>query len=301
MTDPETPIGTIRERLSGLLADWGEDFSSLLTELEEKRARLNELETDAVDNTQKFQSLSRQVEAQDTLIESLNLEADEATALRQEIHDRDLELEKKSAEIGSKQELISALRQDTEGIGRLKGDGRVKDQEIARLMIEKEQAEQHAAELTAEFNILTASTLTGIDTAAELEAVRAELEARKSVIESLRGDAGRAQALEAQLEEKRDVIAKLEVSVDRHAGSIAELQQTIASWRGKYAALKTQVPSTASSTSRVPPGLTGDELQSLDCAEDVSGDLIDATVSVDMRKSLLTAQQAHGNKITTNR
>lgn len=294
MTDPETPIGTIRERLSGLLADWGEDFSSLLTELEEKRARLNELETDAVDNTQKFQSLSRQVEAQDTLIESLNLEADEATALRQEIHDRDLELEKKSAEIGSKHELISALRQDTEGIGRLKGDGRVKDQEIARLVIEKEQAVQHAAELTA-------STLTGIDTAAELEAVRAELEARKSVIESLRGDAGRAQALEAQLEEKRDVIAKLEVSVDRHAGSIAELQQTIASWRAKYAALKTQVPSTASTTSPVPPGLTGDELQSLDCAEDVSGDLIDATVSVDMRKSLLTAQQAHGNKITTNR
>jgi chromosome segregation ATPase len=301
MTDPETPIGTIRERLSGLLADWGEDFSSLLTELEEKRARLDKLETDTVDNTQKFESLSRQVEAQDTLIESLNLDADEATALRQEIHDRDLELEKKSAEIGSKQELISALRQDTEGIGRLKGDGRVKDQEIARLMIEKGQAEQHAAELTAEFNILTASTLTGIDTAAELEAVRAELEARKSVIESLRGDAGRAQALEAQLEEKRDVIAKLEVSVDRHAGSIAELQQTIASWRAKYAALKTQVPSTASITSRVPPGLTGDELQSLDCAEDVSGDLIDATVSVDMRKSLLTAQQAHGNKITTNR
>jgi chromosome segregation ATPase len=301
MTDLETPIGTIRERLSGLLADWGADFSSLLTELEEKRARLDELEADAADKTNRVGALSRQVDAQDTLIESLNLEADEATALRKEIHDRDLELEKKSAEIGSKQELISALRQDTEGIGRLKGDGRVKDQEIARLMIEKEQAEQHAAEVTTEFNILTASTLTGIDTAAELEAVRAELEARKSVIESLRGDAGRAQALEAQLEEKRDVIAKLEVSVDRHAGSIAELQQTNASWRAKYAALKSREPSAGSATSPALPELTGGELQSLESAEDVSGDLTDATVSVDMRESLLKTQQALGNKITTNR
>lgn len=294
MTDLETPIGTIRERLSGLLADWGEDFSSLLTELEDKRARLDELETDATDKTQKVEALSKQVEAQDTLIESLNLEADEATVLRKEIHDRDLELEKKSAEIGSKQELISALRQDTEGIGRLKGDGRVKDQEIARLMIEKEQAEQHAEELTA-------STLTGIDTAAELEVVRAELEARKSVIESLRGDAERAQALEAQLEEKRDVIAQLEISVDRHVGSIAELQQTIASWRAKFAELKSREPSEGSATSPALPELTGGELQSLESAEDVSGDLTDATVSVDMRESLLKAQQAHGKKITTNR
>jgi hypothetical protein len=295
MADLETPIGTIRERLSDLLGDWGADFSALLAELEVK------LETDAVDNTQKFESLSRQVDAQDTLIESLNLEADEAAVLRAEIQGKDLELEKKSAEIGSKQDLISALRRDTEGIVRLKGDGRVKDQEIAQLMREKDRAELHAAELTAEFNILTASTLTGIDTDAELEAVRAELEARKSVIESLRGDAGRAQALEVQLEEKREVIANLEVSIDRHAGSIAELRQTIESWRVKYAALKTQAPSTASATSPVPPGLTGDELQSLDCAVDVSGDLTDATISADMRKSLLKTQQAHGNKITTNR
>ena len=301
MADSETPIGTIRERLSGLLADWGEDFSSLLEELEEKRARLERLETVAVDKTQKVDALSRQVDAQDTLIESLNLDADEATGLRKEIQDKDLELEKKSAEIGSKQDLISALRQDTEGLGRLKGDGRAKDKEIARLVIEKEQAEQHAAELCEEFNILTASTLTGIDTKSQLEAVRAELEARKSVIESLRGDAERTQALEAQLEEKRDVIAKLERSIDRHVDSIAELQQTVVSWRAKYAALKSQNLSAESGTSPALPELTGDELQSLDSAEDVSGELTDATVSVDMRKSLMNTQLALGNKITTNR
>ena len=301
MADIETPIGTIRERLSGLLAEWGEDFSSLLAELEDKRVRLEKLESETVDKTQAVNALSRQVQAQDTLIESLNLEADEASALRKEIHGKDLELEKKSAEIGSKQDLIGALRRDAEGIGRLKGDGRVKDQEIARLMREKEQAEKQAAEFSEEFDVLTASTLTGIDTAAELEAVRAELDARKTVIESLRGDAERVQALEAQLEEKRVLISKLEASIDRHAGSIAELQQTIASWRAKYAALKSRDPSAESATSPALRELTGEELQSLESAEDVSGDLTDATVSVDMRESLLKAQQTGENKITTNR
>ena len=94
---------------------------------------------------------------------------------------------------------------------------------------------------------------------------------------------------------------KLEVSVDRHAGSIAELQQTSASWRAKYAALKSQNAALKSGTSPALPGLTGDELQSLDSAEDISGELTDETVSVDMRESLLKTRQALGNKITTNR
>ncbi len=301
MADLETPIGAIRERLSGLLEDWGADFSTLLAELEDKRARLNQLEAEAAGKADAVQALGRQVEAQDTLIETLNLDADAAATLRKKILDKDLELEKNKAEIDSKQDLIGALRQDTEGIGRLKGDSRLKDQEISRLKTEKEHAEQHAAELSAEFKILSASTMTGIDAVAELEAVRTELDARKSVIESLRGDAERAQALEAQLEEKRAVIAKLEALIDRHAKSIAELQRTAGSWKAKYAALKSRDFATESATSPALPELTGEELQSLESAEDVSGDLTDATVSIDMRNSLLNIQQAGGNKITTNR
>ena len=301
MADLETPIGTIRERLSGLLEDWGADFSTLLTELEDKRARLNQLEAEAAGKADAVEALSRQVEAQDTLIETLNLDAGTAATLRKKIQDKDLELEKNKAEIDSKQDLIGALRQDTEGIGRLKGDGRLKDQEISRLRSEKEQAEQHAAELSAEFKILSASTMTGIDAAVELEAVRTELDARKSVIESLRGDAERAQALEAQLEEKRAVIAKLEALIDRHAKSIVELQQTVGSWKAKYATLKSRDFAVESATSPALPELTGEELQSLESAEDVSGELTDATISIDMRKSLLKTQQARGNKITTNR
>ena len=111
--------------------------------------------------------------AQDTLKQTLKIKAEEAVTLRKAIHDKDLELGKKNSEIDSKHELIDALQRDVQGIGRLRGAIRTRDKEIARLVEEK----RHAAELTEEFKILTA----------ELEAVRAELDARKTLIESPRG------------------------------------------------------------------------------------------------------------------
>ena len=35
MADVQTPIDTLRERLTGLLADWGAEFSMVLKELDE--------------------------------------------------------------------------------------------------------------------------------------------------------------------------------------------------------------------------------------------------------------------------
>lgn len=281
----------IRERLTELLTGWGGDVSILLDELEEKRARLQELEAAAANQSDEVKALNRRVEAQESLIESLRREADETATLRREIHDKNLELEKKRSDIGSKHELIDALRRDAEGIGRLKGDSRAKDQEIARLTREKQQALQHAAEITGKFKILTAATLTGIDTAVELEAIRAELDARKSLIESLRGDAERAQDLETQLEEKRFVISTLETTIDRHVSSIAELQQSVAASKAQYAALKLNDSSSASAIAAVLPELTDADLQAEEVVEDVSGDLKDPTTPVDMRESLLAAQQ----------
>ena len=301
MAESEIPIGTMRQRLTGLLADWGADFSELLAELEEKRARLEALEAGAATQTRDADALSKQVEAQDTLIESLNIDAGEAAALRKELHDRELELESKSAEIDSKQDLIGVLRRDTEGLGRLKGDGRVKDQEIARLTREKQEAEQHAAEVAEEFDMLTASTLTNLDASRELDSVRAELDARKSLIDSLRGDADRARALEAQLEEKRDVISRLETSIDRHVSSIAELQETVAVWKAKYSELKMKKPAVGSASLPASSAPSEASLHSLEDIEDLSGDLTEATISVDMRETLLKSQQAPGRKITTNR
>ncbi len=281
----------IRERLTELLTGWGGDVSILLDELEEKRARLQELEAAAANQSDEVKALNRRVEAQESLIESLRREADETATLRREIHDKNLELEKKRSDIGSKHELIDALRRDAEGIGRLKGDSRVKDQEIARLTREKQQALQQAAEITGKFKILTAATLTGIDTAVELEAIRAELDARKSLIESLRGDAERAADLETQLEEKRFVISTLETTIDRHVSSIAELQQSVAASKAQYAALKLSDSSPASAIAAALPELTDADLQAEEVVEDVSGDLKDPTTPVDMRESLLAAEQ----------
>ena len=44
MTDSTATIQGLRDRLTGLLADWGAELASVLKELEEKRARVAELE-----------------------------------------------------------------------------------------------------------------------------------------------------------------------------------------------------------------------------------------------------------------
>lgn len=291
MADQETPIGTIHERLTGLLADWGTDISMFLKELEEKRALLQEFEAETACQSNKVEALNRRIEAQDTLIESLKIEAEEAVTLRKEIHAKDQELERKNSEIDSKHALIGGLQQDAEGTARLKGDGRAKDQEIARLTREKQHAEQDAAELKDEFKIFTASTLTGVDAMAELEAVRAELDARKSLIESLRGDAARALALEAQLEEKRNVISKLEAYIDQHVNTLVDLQESIATWKGKYAAPTSRSSSSDPLTSTDPTELIEEEPKPLESVEDVSTGHADETVSINMRKSLFEAQK----------
>ncbi len=294
-------MGTIRERLTELLGDWGTDVSMLLNELEEKRAHLQKLEAEAAARSHEIEALNERVEAQDTLIESLQSDVDETVSLKVEIREKDLELEKRSSEIDSKHELIGALRRGAVGIGQLKGVDRAKDREIARLTKEKQRAEKHAAELTQEFKILTVSTLTGIDSAAQLEAVRAELDARKGLIESLRGDAERAQALEAQLEEKRFVITTLETSIDRHARTISELQQSVAVWRRQFAALNSDDPAAKPAIAAALAELSDDELQAQETAEDVSGEPQDPTTPVTTPELVVEAQQTARTKTATNR
>lgn len=287
------PMSTIRERFTGMLADWGADFSTLLEELEEKRALLQEIEAEAAKKSHEIEAVHKRVKVQDTLIETLKAEAEEAGTLRKEIRVKDRELEKKKSEIDSKHVLIDSLRRDIKEVGQLKGAIKTKDKENARLVKEKQHAQQHAAKLTEElkslteeFKILDASASMAIDAATELEAVRAELDMRKTLIESLRVDAERAQALEAQLKKKRDVISKLEASIDQHVSTLAESQQSVTTWKEKYASLKSRDPS---SESTIAPELTEEELQTQESAEDISEDPSAATAPHDMRKSLLEA------------
>ncbi len=81
MAGEETSIGELRKRTTKLLADWGADFSVILKELEENRARLQELEAAAAGQSDEVETLNRRIEAQDTLIASLQSEADETATL----------------------------------------------------------------------------------------------------------------------------------------------------------------------------------------------------------------------------
>jgi len=274
----------MRERLTGMLADWGADFSTLLKELEHKRALLQAIEAEAANKSHELEAIHKRVKAQDTLLKTLKYDAEEAVTLRKEVRNKDRELEKKKSEIDSKHVLIDALRRDLKEVKQLKGTIKTKEKENTRLVKEQEQAQQRVEKLTEEIKILNASALMGIDATTELEAVRAELDVRKTLIESLRGDAERAQALETQLEEKRDVVSKLEASVNRHVNALAESQQSVVAWKEKYASLKS---GNSSSESTLVREVTGEELQAQERAEDFSEALTDATTPHDMRKSLL--------------
>ncbi len=73
---------TLRDRLTGLLADWGAELASVLKELEEKRARVAELEGGAAGRADEVEELKQRIDGQNTLIEALRGDAEEASKLR---------------------------------------------------------------------------------------------------------------------------------------------------------------------------------------------------------------------------
>lgn len=84
---------------------------------------------------------------------------------------------------------------------------------------------------------------------AEVEAMRSELAARKSLVKSLRSDAERAKALEKELAQNRQAIAAMKQSIESDARTIAELRLRSRSWERKYRRLaeeKSREPSTES-------------------------------------------------------
>ena len=123
----------LRDRLTGLLADWGAELASVLKELEEKRARVAELEGGAAGRADEVEELKQRIDGQNTLIEALRGDAEEASKLRAEVRSKDLEFERVSSELESKKELVRALRRDTDGTERVKAEARNKDREIDEL------------------------------------------------------------------------------------------------------------------------------------------------------------------------
>ena len=85
MTDRPASIQDLRDRLTGLLADWGSELSLVLRELDEKRARVAELEGKQQTHDEQVAGLKKRVDGQDQLIDTLKAEAEEASKLRKEV------------------------------------------------------------------------------------------------------------------------------------------------------------------------------------------------------------------------
>jgi chromosome segregation ATPase len=289
MGERQTSIQAVRERLTGLLADWGAELALVLKELDEKRARLAELEAQSGAHGADMDALRKRVEGQDALIETLKADAEEASRLRKEVRNKDLEFERVNSELESKKELVRALRRDAESADRLKGDTKVKDREIERLKAELTEAGQRADQAAAEIHLLQDSAAgQASEDSAELEAVRAELDARKTLIKSLRADQERVAALETSLEEKREVIEQLEASINRHSNTIAELKRSAETWKRKYQTLK---GGGATDTSAHIPALSDTDVRAMEVLEKNVETKSDSTIAIDMRRSLLEARR----------
>jgi chromosome segregation ATPase len=238
--------------------------------------------------------LEERIRGQGELIDTLKSEAGSAAELRSEVRAKDLEIERLSSEIESKQELVRALRRDAESVDRLKAEVKLKDKEIAGLHKEQRQAEKRIAELTAELESLRESSESkGSHEKAELEAVRAELDARKTLIKSLRADGDRVAALETRLDEKRDIIAKLEASINKHVETIAELKRSGEMWKKKYQELRSRDPA---ATSMEIPSLSQTDVAALQQLEATDVPSADHTIAIDMRRPLSEARRKAQNQ-----
>jgi chromosome segregation ATPase len=296
MTDSTPTIQGLRDRLTGLLADWGAELAVVLKELEEKRARVAELEGAAASRDEVDQ-LKQQVDGQTQLIETLRVDAEEASKLRTEVRTRDLEFERVSSELESKKELVRALRRDTDGVDRVRTESRREVEELkAKLQKAEAQAAKAAAELAA---VREANDSKKSEDHTEVEALRADLEARKSLIKSLRSDQERIAPLQANLQEKQEIIAQLEAAMNRHSNTIAELRRSVDTWRRKFLAVKGDSPTVTTSVTL--PALSDTDVRIIEQVDKKgAGVNQQATIAIDMRRSLLEARRTgpkgHGEK-----
>ena len=299
MTEPAATIQGLRDRLTGLLADWGAELGSVLKELEEKRARVAELESGATGHADELEQLKQRIEGQNTLIEALRGDAEEASRLRAEVRSKDLEFERVSSELESKKELVRALRRDTDTVDRAKVDARNKDREIDELKAKLQRAERQASDAMSQLAALReAADGKTSEEQVEIDALRAELEARKTVIKSLRSDQERVTALQSSLEEKRQIVEQLEATINRHSNTIAELRRSVEMWKRKYQAVRGD--SGTATTSINLPSLSETDVRVIEQLDKTGAGKNEATIAIDMRRSLLearrTAAQGNGEK-----
>ena len=88
MTESGTLIAELRERLENLFAGWGTDLSSLLIELEEKCASVEEFDTTTDEQAQELEATRADLDACKALIRRLRADADRAKKLEQQLDEK---------------------------------------------------------------------------------------------------------------------------------------------------------------------------------------------------------------------
>jgi chromosome segregation ATPase len=297
MAEASTSTQAVRDRLTALLADWGTELSAILNELEQQRSLVAQLESRGTGHEEEVRALRQRVDGQEALIDTLKGEAEEASRLRADVRSRDLDLERVTSELDSKKELIRALRRDADSTDRLKADAKLKDREIEELRAQLQRAEAKISDLNKDLVVWRdAAAGKAGEAADELETLKAELEARKTLIKSLRADQDRIGALEKALDEKRDVIEHLEGTINRQSTSITELKRSTEIWKHKYQTVKGDSPTATTSVNI--PSLSETDVRAIEQIEKQTAGKTDATIAIDMRRSLLEARRtaAHGGE-----
>lgn len=299
MTDLGKTIASLHKQLSAMREEIEGGFGSLFEELEEIESAAEKLRSAEGNHGKRLKQLEERAEGQSELIETLTQEAEEARSLREELRERELEIEKLNSELDSKSDLVKALRRQAVDADQLKATGKQRDKKIFeqqhqldRKQKELDRATAEIAELKAELEAENenSSDDTVIDHA-ELEALKSELDARKSMIRSLKADGKRAESLELQLEAKTEAVDALEDAIDQHVSTIAELRRSVEAWKAKYQAAKGEKLEDKDETMTELPAFTTTEVKALK-EMDVSADEPSSeTVAIDMRDSLKEARQ----------
>ena len=85
------------------------------------------------------------------------------------------------------------------------------------------------------------------------------------------------------------VLKELEASINRHSNTVAELRRTADTWKRKYQAIKGDSPTATTSVSL--PSLSDTDVRVIEELEKTPGGKNEATIAIDMRRSLLEARR----------
>lgn len=244
MTDLEKTIGSLRERFDALRRNFDVELAALAESFAEAESAAGELRVGAEAQDARLQQLEDRAAGQAELIDTLKQEARESRDFQAEVRERDLEIEKLASELETKTELIQALRRQLREVEQLRAAAVRRDTTIAEQQEALEgkqqaldEAQRRIESLGGELETLRAETeCRTSDEDAELKALRAELDARRTMIRSLREDAARAGALESQLDAKREAIAEFQDSIEKHVQTIEDLRRSAEAWKKKYEA-----------------------------------------------------------------